>query len=157
MKIVDYRDWPKPRLWRDYALVAQIDDDFDALAARIAAQPKTFTQRATRESPRIQYRAFFFRLSNKASGSINQNVEGKSHIELLLPVVRDEFAFLDDYEEVVATLKPRQIHRFDGNFTWLPNRKAKRVSPKEEPLPEDWWNHVRVLSAEENAKRKGFK
>jgi hypothetical protein len=157
MRAVDYRDWPKPTARRHCSVVAEINDDFDLLAERIGARPKIFTQRATKESPRYQYRACFFLLSNRAPGAFHQDLDGTSHIKLMLQVVGEDFAFLDDYEEVVATLSPKQIYRWDGNFTWLPNRKAKRVRPKEEPLPEDWWNHVRVLSPEETAKLKGFK
>ena len=157
MRPVDYRDWPKQTPRRHCAVVAEINDDFDELALRLGARPKLFTERATRESPRYQYRACFFLLSNRAPGAIHQDVDGKSHIELMLQVTGNGFAFLDDYEEVVAALQPKQIYRWDGNFNWLPDRKAKRVTPKQEPLPEDWWNHIRALSVEETAKLKGFK
>jgi hypothetical protein len=157
MKPIDYRDWPKPTVRRHCTVVAEINDDFDALAERLGAQPKIFTQRASKESPRLQSRACFFLLSNRAPGAFHQDLDGKSHIELLLPVVKQDMAFLSDYDEVVSFLKPKQIYRWEGNLTWLPDRTAKRVRPKEEPLPEDWWNHIRALTPEENAKRKGFK
>lgn len=157
MRAVDYRDWPKPTARRQCTVVAEINDDFDALAKKLGARPKTFTQRATKESPRFQCRACFFLLSNRAPGALHQDLDGKSHVQLMLQVIGEDFVFLDDYDEVVSTLKPKQIYRWEGNLTWLPDRKAKRVRPKEEPFPEDWWNHVRVLSPEQAAKLKGFK
>jgi hypothetical protein len=157
MRAVEYRDWPKPTARRQCTVVAEINDDFEALAQRIGARPKMFTQRATKESPRCQYRACFFLLSNRAPAAISQDLGDESRIHLLLQVVDEDFVFLDDYDESVEALRPNQVYRWEGNFTWLPNRKAKRVRPKDAPLPDDWWSQVRVLTPEETEKLKGFK
>ncbi len=132
---------------RDIGLVACIESDFDAIAVLLSAKPKTFTQRATKTDPQIKSRIIFLVLSNGAPATLTEYLQSAGTIELGLQVERDRFAFDDDYAEVVEELglKPEQIGKVESNFTWLPNRKAKRVEPKEEPLPDDWWNHFRVL------------
>jgi hypothetical protein len=146
MRAVDYSEWPKPTPSRGTGLVACIKGDFDAIAASLAARPKVFTQRATKTCPQIKYRCVFLILSNGAPAFLAEFVGKAGTFELNLQVERDCFAFDDDYAEVIAGLgvSHDQVQKFDGNFTWLANRKAKRIEP-EDDLPDDWWNHVRVL------------
>ena len=148
LRAVDYRDWPKPTPTRDNGLVAFIEGDFDEIAASLSAKPKTFAHRATKLMPRFTSRTIFLVLSNGAPAALTEDSLQPGKIELSLRVERDTFAFDDDFAEVIEALgvSPDKVRKFEGNFTWLPNRKAKRVEPKEEPLPEDWWNQGRVLS-----------
>ena len=154
MRAVEYRDWPKVTRARQTGLVAYIQGDFDAIAASLSAKPKTFTQRATRTDPQIKFRGIFFVLSNGAPAALTEYFDKPGEIELSLQVERDTFAFDDDYAEVMKALgiSPGKVRKFEGNFTWLPNRKAKKVEPKEDPLPEDWWNHARVLPSKSKPK-----
>lgn len=141
MRVVDYRDWPKPTLFRDIGLVAYVDEcDLDAIATLLSAKPKTFTQRATKTEPQICYRSIFLVLSNRAPAALTEDLHKPGRIEVSLQVVRDEFAYDDDFAEVIAALKvdAGKVRKFEGNFTWLPNRKAKKVTPPDEPPPDNW-------------------
>jgi hypothetical protein len=144
MRAVDYSDWPKPTLSRETGLVAYIEGDFDAIAASVAAKPKLFTQRATRTLPEVKYRSVFLVLSNGAPAAVTEYLDKAGKIELNLQVEHDCFAFDDDYEEVIGALGVRRdkVRKFEGNFTWLANRKAKRTAPEDGPVPEDWWSQV---------------
>jgi len=146
MKAVEYRDWPKPTLRRQTGLVARIEGDFEAMVELLSVRPKAFTQKATRTEPEVKYRSIFLVLSNGAPAALTEYAHKPGAIELNLQVERDRFAFDEDYAEVISALglKPKQVKKFEGNFTWLADRKSKRVEPPEEPLPEDWWNHIRV-------------
>ncbi len=143
MKVVDYRDWPKQNPLRCTGMVASISADFDAIAASLFAKPKMFTQRATRTEPQTKSRGIFFVLSNRVPAALIDCFSGDGKLELHLQVVRDEFVFEEDFNEVISTLKidPENVQKFSEVYvTWLPNRKAKMVRRKEEPLQEDWWN-----------------
>src|SRR5687767_12040232 len=136
MKAVDYRNWPKPRFRRDCGQVGYLKCDFDAVASALAATPKLFSERATKEFPPVRYRVIFLVLSNGAPAALTQNFAKPADIELALECHSDEFVYDDDFLEVVKALNipPGDIRKFEGNFTWLPNRKAKKISPKDEPL-----------------------
>lgn len=156
MQAVEYRAWPKPTLRRQVGLVARIKADFDAIAASLSAKPKTFAHRATKTDHEIKYRSIFLILSNGAPAALTEYLQKAGSIELSLQVERDRFAFDDDYAEVVRELRlsAAQVEKFEGNFTWLPDRKAKRVEPEEDSLPEDWWNQVRVLPASKTSRKR---
>jgi hypothetical protein len=136
MKVVDYKDWPKQTALRHTTLVAFIEDDLDVIAEKLSTKPKIYTIRATKTDPQEKYRCIFLVLSNRVPASLSEEyLCGKKIIELHLQVANHEFAFDCDLNEVISTLKlsPQKVHKFEGNFTWLPNRKAKRVKYKKEP------------------------
>lgn len=148
MKVIDYAAWKKAHILKKNGVVAIVKGSFDVIAKSFSAAPKVFKERETSESPAIENRSIFFILSSKAPASLTEYDFGQfRRIELALQIIHDEFAFDDDYLEVVNGLQEIgqvTFEKFEGNFTWLANRKAKRVRRVEEDLPEDWWNHVKV-------------
>ncbi len=152
MRAVDYRDWPKQRLFgKETSLVAYIEGEFDAFVKQLSATPKTVTERATKTFPQIKYRSIFLILSNGAPAALTEYLDKPGKLDLNLQVVRDEFAYDDDYAEVITELgvEPEKVHKFEGNFTWLPNRKAKKARSREEPMPDpaEFWSQVSVAPA----------
>lgn len=153
IKAVQYSDWPKPTLRQDIGRVARIESGLDAIATSLSIRSKLFIQKATKQLPEIRYRAIFLILSHGGPAVLTEYSHQVGKIDLSLPVERDTFAFDDDYAEVVTALglSAAQVTKFEGNFTWLPHRKSKRLERKDE-LPEDWWNHVHVPSDKANRK-----
>ena len=154
MKAISYSEWPKFPRRPDITMVGRFDGTIEQFAAMLNAESKEFFQKASREGPEHRYRTIFFRLDTGAYGALTEHAPGT--MELSLPVVRDEFVFDEDYDEAlfVLGLNPDHVDKFEGNFTWLPDRKAKRVKPPDEPLPEDWWNQVQVSPSKRPSQRK---
>ncbi len=149
MKVVDYRDFPKPTALRDIGVVAHIEGDLDAIATMLSTKSKAFTQRATKTDPQVKYKSVFLKLSNGKPAELTEYLDSPGSIELNLQILKNEFVFEDDFSEIISWLNidPERVQKLGGVYiTWLPNRKAKMVRRKEEPLPEDWWNHVPSIS-----------
>ena len=136
--------------------MAYIEGDFDAVVQKLGAKPKSFTERATKMFPEIKYRSIFLVLSNGAPAALTEYFDKPGRLDLNLQVIGDEFAYEDDYSEVIAHLgiDPHTVRKFEGNFTWLPNRRAKKVRPREEPMPDpaEYWSQVSVAPAPPTAK-----
>ena len=150
MHAVPYTKWPKPSLARDTSVVAYIDASLDEISRTYGLQPKIFSSPATKREPEVSYSCLFFLLAGGHPAALTEYPNRPNRLELNLQIVRDEFAYDDDLSEVIRELqlRPEQVRKFEGNFTWLPNRKAKTVRQKEEPIPEDpseFWAQVKVL------------
>jgi hypothetical protein len=121
------------------------DGSLDELATKLNARPKKFVDKLYRGGPERQYRIISLHLSTGGYGTLTELKPGT--IEIGLQIHRHEFVHEDDYSEVITSLQldPREIDKLRGNFTWVRNRKAKKVSKPDVDLSEDWWNHVRVV------------
>ena len=97
----------------------------------------------------------FLILSNGVPAELTEYLHKVGRIELSLPVLSGEYVYEDDYQEVLSALKVDSalVDKFEGNFTWLPNRKAKRVMSevRKAPLMGEWWE---ILEANLPTKKK---
>jgi hypothetical protein len=125
--------------------VGSFDGRIDAVASLIGAVPKRFLHKVLRGGPQHEYWMVFFRLSTGSYGTLSEYAKGR--IDIDLQIVREVFAYEEDYDEVLFFLgiNPDHVDKAEGNWTWLGNRQAKKVRRKDPPLPEDWWNHVHVV------------
>ncbi len=106
------------------------------IAESLSTKAKAYTIRATKTDPQIKYKCIYLVLSNRVPALLSEEYLGdKKIVELYLQVVDYEFVYDDDFNEVLSTLNlsPEKVNKFGGNFTWLPNRKAKKVKRKEVP------------------------
>lgn len=147
MTPIAYAALPKPTARRNISTVAWITADFDAIAVTLKARPKAFSSKPTRGAPDERYRSIFLRLSNGAYAVLTEWDHEPGQIDLDLEVHDHEFVYENEYGEVIAELRVDQqrVRRLQGNLTWLASRKAKKVPRQEPQLPEDWWNHVKVV------------
>ena len=154
MKPIPFSKWPKP-IRRNITTVAMFDGDLGKIAESWGMRPRRFSHKVIRGGPDQHYWMLCFRLLNGAYGVLAEDVPGS--IEIVLPIHRDEFVFDEDLDEILFTLalNPDHVDKFEGNFTWLPDRKARRVKLREEPLPEDWWNHIKVVPSRRPSKKAG--
>lgn len=143
LRAVEYQEWLEHASRREISPVAYLNIELDALLPFTSVKPKKFTQRATKTLPKIQGRTLFLILSNGVPAELTEYLETVGKIEFSLPVLEEEFVFEDDYQEVLSAFEidSARVRKFEGNFTWLPNRKAKRVmsDARKAPLVGEWW------------------
>lgn len=153
MKPIAYADLRKPTARRHISTVARINANFDEIADHLKARPRTFGVRLWRGAPEDRYRSIFLLLSNGANAALTEWEFEPGRIDLALEVIDHVFVYEDDYCEVISELqvdskKVQKLHTFD--MTWLESRKAKKIARPQPELPEDWWNHVRVVSRDKS-------
>ena len=146
MRVISYSEWPsRPRRRPDVSHVGSFHGRIDEVAAQLEAVPKRFSQNAVRGGSQHDYRVIFFRLSTGAYGTLTEYAKGR--IDVGLQIVGEVFAYEEDWDEVlfVLGLNPDRVDKAEGNWTWLENRKSRKVRRKDPPLPEDWWNHIHFV------------
>lgn len=145
MRPITYSEWPRPPRRRpDVSHVGSFDGRIEEVARLLGAVPKRFSHKVVRGGPTHEYWVVFFRLSTGSYGTLSEYAEGR--IDIDLQIVREVFAYEEDYDEVLFFLgiNPDHVDKAEGNWTWLQDRTSKKVRRKDPPLPEDWWNHVNI-------------